>query len=174
MDDLTDFIINNNLQCFQHKYKKNDLFNKAKLLEKYNNEIIDFNKVEFQALFFFMTTLNLYVKDFNPNLLKNKISMYFDRNVYGTKETESFKFPSEKFIISDMTFCEKSKIELLFLPDFLGFLLKKSREFLIQKNDNNELTRNAHKNYLKIKSSINFHSINIRNEVIENTINLIK
>ena len=172
MDDLTSFIIDNNLQCFCHRYAKNDLFEKTKLLEKFNSEIVDFKKAEFQALFFFMTSLNIYIKDVHPDLLKKDIRMYFDRNVYGLKETESFVFPSKKFIISDMTFCEKSKIDLLFLPDFLGFILRKSIEYKTHRKEDNEILKNAHENYLKLYSANILHFINIRKQIIEQTIGI--
>jgi hypothetical protein len=174
MDDLTELIINNNLHYFIHKYEKNELYEKAKLLEKFNNTIIDFNKVEFQALFFFMTNLNTYIRDFKPNLLEREISMYFDRNVYGVKETESFVFPNDNFIISDMTFCEKSEIDLLFLPDFIGFILKKTIENANSENGESKINENANKNFIKLNSSGNLNFINIENEIIEKTIDSIK
>ncbi|WBX72854.1 hypothetical protein PG913_08040 [Tenacibaculum pacificus] len=174
MEDLTNLIIDNNLKCFCHKYEKNELFEKAKLLGKFNSSIINFNKVEFQALFFFMTNLNTYIRDFKPNLLEKEIGMFFDRNVYGVNETESFVFPNDNFIISDMTFCEKSEIDLLFLPDFIGFILKKTIENTNSENVGNEVNENANKNYIKLKSSGNLNFVNIKNEIIEKTINKLK
>ena len=97
--------------------------------------------------------------------------MYFDRNVHGVKETESFHFPSDNFIISDMTFCEKSKIDLLFLPDFLGFILRKAIKHNASKKIDDRIATNAHKNYLKILNSKNFHVVNIQEEIVDQVIN---
>lgn len=53
MDDLAQVIIQNRLKCFCYKYEKNKLFSETKILNKFNNDILDFNKSEFQALFYF-------------------------------------------------------------------------------------------------------------------------
>ena len=83
--------------------------------------------------------------------------MFFDRNVYGIAETESFKFPDEYYEIKQMTFTEKSKISLLCLPDFFGYIFRKSK---ISQNraafgdntlETSVLTINAYKNFLKRK-----------------------
>ena len=128
MNDLVQLIIQNRLNCFCYKYSKSLFFEPTKHLTKFNNDIISFKKVEFQALFYFLTILNTYVRDFVPNLLKREISMYFDRNVYGVSDIEAFKFPSEDFVLKQMTFTEKSLISLLSLPDFLGYIFRNSKK----------------------------------------------
>ena len=128
MDDLTDIIIQNRLNCFCYKYLKDIFFEPTKHLAKFNTEISNFEKVEFQALFYFLTILNTYLRDSNPTLLKKEISMYFDRNVYGVTDIEAFTFPSEDFVLKQMTFTEKALISLLSLPDFLGYIFRKSKK----------------------------------------------
>ena len=128
IEALTQIIIKYRLQCFCFKYPKNLLFHASKNLNYLNNDIIDFNKDEFQALFYFVTTLNTYIRDEKPALLKQKIQMYFDRNVYGLQDDiEGFKFSRDDFLLKQMTFVEKSKIGLLALPDFFGFIFRKAK-----------------------------------------------
>ena len=79
MDDLTKIIIKNRLHCFCSKYPKASLFEPTKILKKFNNEIINFEKVEFQALFYYLIKLNTYLRDTMPQLLKRETLMYFDR-----------------------------------------------------------------------------------------------
>lgn len=79
MEDLTNLIISNNLQCFSIKYSKNIFYEKTKLMQKFNSKNIKFNSVEFQALFYFVTQLNVYITHIKPNLLKQEIRMFFDR-----------------------------------------------------------------------------------------------
>jgi len=173
MDDLTQVIIRNRLKCFCHKYEKIKLFETTKILAKFNTEIIDFNKSEFQALFYFLIAANTYLRDENPNLLKTKIAMYFDRNVYGVEATEAFTFPSEYFVLKQMTFTEKSKISLLLLPDFFGYIFRKSK---ISKNkidfgdktlETSTLTINAFKNLTEINTSKLFYFIETNQQTIE-------
>lgn len=128
MDELVQLIIQNNLNCFCYKYSKALFFEPTKQLGKFNNDIINFDKIEFQALFYFVTVLNTYVRDAVPRLLKRDIVMYFDRNVYGVKDIEAFNFPSGHFVLNRMTFSEKSLISLLSLPDFVGYMFRKSKK----------------------------------------------
>jgi hypothetical protein len=173
MDDLTQVVIRNRLKCFCHKYEKSKLFETTKILQKFNNEIINFNKAEFQALFYFLTVANTYLRDKNPNLLKRGIAMYFDRNVYGVEDTEAFTFPSEHFVLKQMTFTEKSKTSLLLLPDFFGYIFRKSK---ISKNkidfgdkalETSTLTINAFKNLTEINTSKLFYFIETNQQTIE-------
>lgn len=127
MNDISEIILKNKLQCFCYKYSKSLLFEPTRTLKKYNDDIINFEKVEFQALFYFLITLNTYARDIIPELFKKEISMYFDRNVYGVKEVEAFNFPNDDFVLKQMTFTEKSLIGLLSLPDFFGYIFRKSK-----------------------------------------------
>jgi len=54
--------------------------------------------------------------------------MCFDRNVYGKSDIESFIFPPSNFVLKQMTFSEKSLIRLLSLPDFFGYIFRKSKK----------------------------------------------
>lgn len=127
MTALTRLIIDNKLLCFCYRYDRALFFESTKVLSKFNNEILNFNKAEFQAVFYFVSMLNTFLKEEQPQLLKSGIMLFFDRNYYGKKEIESFNFPSEKFIISQMTFCARSDISLLALPDFVGYMFRKSK-----------------------------------------------
>lgn len=173
MEDLNNVIIKNRLRCFCHKYSKTDLFETTKLMSKFNNDILDFNNPEYQALFYFLSILNLYLRDIKPHLVKKGIAMFFDRNVYGIDETESFKFPDEYYEIKQMTFTEKSKISLLCLPDFFGYIFRKSK---ISQNkaafgdntlETSVLTINAYKNLLNISAEHLFDFIETDLEKIE-------
>jgi hypothetical protein len=129
MNDLTQFIINNQLHTFCYKYSKNIYFEQTINLRIFNTDILNFHRAEFQALFYFLIVLNTYLRDRLVSVpVKEEIAMYFDRNVYGTHEIEAFKFPSEHFILKQMTFTEKSEISLLSLPDFLGYIFRKSKQ----------------------------------------------
>lgn len=172
MKDLTQIIINNRLHCFCHKYFKPLFFEPTKNLKRYNNEIIDFEKVEFQALFYFLIILNTYLRDEKPGLLKREISMYFDRNVYGIREVEAFKFPSDDFILKQMTFSEKSLISLLSLPDFFGYIFRKSKnsqnkvQFGDNTNETSELVINCYKCLTDINNAKLFHFLDVDSNVL--------
>ncbi|MCB9227677.1 MAG: hypothetical protein H6578_10985 [Chitinophagales bacterium] len=170
IQDLTDLIIDNQLICFCYKYLEPRLFDPTKILNKFNNDILDFNKVEFQALFYFITTLNTYLRDIAPMLIAKEISMYFDRNVYGKKDVEAFNFPSADFVLKQMTFCEKSKISLLALPDFFGYIFRKSKisNNRVQNGNNSietsALTISCYENLIKINTAGLFRFIDIKEE----------
>lgn len=172
MDELSNVIITNKLRCFCHKYSKPDLFHATTLLNRFNNPILDFNNAEMQALFYFITILNIYVKEIKPHVIKKGIAMFFDRNVYGITETESFKFPGE-YEISQMTFTEKSNISLLCLPDFFGYIFRKSKvsqnkaEFGDRTIETSLLTINSYKNLLNITSARLFDFIETDVKTIE-------
>jgi hypothetical protein len=126
MEDLTKMFISYRLYCFCVKYEKSWMLEPTRNLNFLNSDIIDFNSQEFQALFYYLTTLNMYLQ--NSTLkLKEDILLFFDRNVYGKRETEEFRFPDENFIFNKMTFVNKSEISLLALPDFLGYIFRKSK-----------------------------------------------
>lgn len=173
MNELSNVIIKNKLKCFCHKYAKTDLFEATKILRKFNNEIIAFDKLEFQALFYFVAILNTYLRDGKPNLLKQEILMFFDRNVYGVEDTEGFKFPTEHYVLKQMTFTEKSKISLLCLPDFFGYIFRKSKisqnkvDFGDINIETSKLTINSYKNLYQINSAKLFYFIAADLEKIE-------
>ena len=179
MNDLTQVIIHNRLKCFCYKYEKNKFFETTKILNKFNNEIFDFNKSEFQALFYYLTILNTYLRDEKPKLLKREIAMYFDRNVYGIEDVEAFNFPIEHFVLKQMTFTEKSKISLLLLPDFFGYIFRKSKiskdqiDFGDKVIETSELTINASKNLSEINSSGLFYFIDASQQTVEKALKLI-
>lgn len=168
IEALTQIIIQYRLHCFCFKYPKNTLYDASKNLNYLNNDIIDFNRDEFQALFYFVTTLNTYLRDEKPELLDQKIQMYFDRNVYGLKDDiEGFKFLREDFLFKQMTFVEKSRIGLLGLPDFFGYMFRKAK---ISKNrfemgdkslESSKLTIHAYYSLLQIHSAGLFHFVDI-------------
>jgi hypothetical protein len=170
IQDLTDLIIDNKLYCFCYKYFQTRLFNATKILNKFNSDILDFNKAEFQALFYYITTLNTYLRDFTPKLFEKEISMYFDRNVYGKEDTEAFNFPSEDYVLRQMTFCEKSKISLLALPDFFGYIFRKSKisnnkvQAGINSLEKSALTICSYGNLIRIADAGLFKFIDIREE----------
>lgn len=173
MNDITQVIIQNRLKCFCHKYEKSKLYEATKNLNKFNNDIIDFNRLEFQALFYFLTILNTYLRDEKADLLKKQIAMYFDRNVYGVSDIEAFNFPSEHFVLKQMTFTEKSKISLLLLPDFFGYIFRKSKisknkvDFGDKSLETSQLTINAYKNLTEISVAKLFYFIETNQKTIE-------
>lgn len=126
MVDLTNLIISNNLSCFCVKYEKSWMLEPMKNLSFLNNDVINFNNPEFQALFYYVTMLNLYLQNASVKLAKD-VLLFFDRNVYGRHEIEEFNFPDESFFFKKMTFVDKSKINLLALPDFIGYIFRKSK-----------------------------------------------
>ena len=75
MTDLTSLLINNHLSCFCIKYEKSWMLEPTKRLNYLNNDILKFNNAEFQALFYFLVILNLFlteanaVEDFNLGIL---------------------------------------------------------------------------------------------------------
>lgn len=172
MNDIVQFIIQNKLQCFCFKYSKELLFEPTKHLDKFNNEILNFESAEFQALFYFLTILNTYIRDFIPHQLKREISMYFDRNVYGVKDTEAFNFPSDDFVLKQMTFAEKSLISLLSLPDFFAYIFRKSKksqnkvQFGDKTIETSNLVVNSYKGLAEINSAGLFRFINIDKDIL--------
>lgn len=128
MDALTHFIVGHKLHCFCFKYQT-DLLYGPTLNLKYLNDgnVIDFTKREFQALFYFVTCLNTYLRDDRPFLIQKKVQMFFDRNVYGTHEIEAFNFLRDDFLMKAMTFVDKETLQALALPDFFGYIFRKAK-----------------------------------------------
>lgn len=170
MDDIADLFIKYNLHCFCYKYSKSDLFTKTQILNSLNNEIIDFKNQEFQALFYFLIFLNTHLRDAAPSTFGLKFLMYFDRNVYGKVDVEGFNFPDDRFVIKRMTFSEKSLISLLALPDFFGYLFRKSKISLNKNNSDgkdftvSELAVNCHSSLIKLSKANLFHFLNVDGE----------
>lgn len=128
--DITDLIISHGLLCFCFKYPKNAVFEQTKLLDYLNDgDMFDFNDPEFQALFYFLILLNTHLVEDQRLNLPGPYQMFFDRNVYGKEDTEAFNFPHPNFAIKGMTFCEKSNISLLALPDFFGYVFRQVKNF---------------------------------------------
>lgn len=176
LNELCRIIIENSLQCFCYKYPKAKVFEPTKILNKFNSSIINFDKAEFQALFYFLTILNTFIRDEKPNLLRREIAMYFDRNVYGVNDTESFEFPSEYFVLNRMTFTERSNISLLGLPDLFGYIFRKAKisqnkaEFGDTSIESSPLTVNAYKCLLDINAAGLFHFIDITISTVEKSL----
>ena len=168
MMSLTKLIIDNRLRCFCFKYQKDNLYQiSADALSNLNNNIINFNNREFQALFYFLIHLNAYLKDKSSYTKDRKVVMYFDRNVYAANDTEAFNFPSDLFVIKRMTFTEKSKISLLALADFFGFLFRKSKisynkgEHQIKLIEDSRLTMNSYLSVIEITEAKLFHFLEV-------------
>ncbi len=96
-------------------------------LEYLNNDIHQFNRAEYQALFYFITFFNTFLIYDKPKLLKPQYVMFFDKNVYGRKDTEEFSLPEDTYIIKRLSFTDKSNLPLLALPDFFGYIFRKAR-----------------------------------------------
>lgn len=177
MNELVQLIIQNKLNCFCYKYSKALFFESTKSLVKFNNDIIDFNKTEFQAVFYFLIVLNTLLRDQVPDLLKKEIVMYFDRNVYGVNEVEAFNFPSDHFILKRMTFSEKSLVSLLSLPDFFGYIFRKSKKSQnkVQGGDitleTSKLAINSYNGILEITEAGLFHFIDVDKNILDQALN---
>ncbi|MBB6237799.1 hypothetical protein HDC90_002421 [Pedobacter sp. AK013] len=115
----------------------------------------------------------------HPNLLKREIVMYFDRNVYGVNEVEAFNFPSDHFILKTMTFSEKSLVSLLSLPDFFGYIFRKSKKSQnkVQSGDNSletsKLVINSYKGILEIKHAGLFHFIDVDKNILDQALQVV-
>lgn len=170
MNALVEIFLKYNLHCFCYKYLKNELFSSTKILNSFNNDIINFNNQEFQALFYFLIFLNTNLRD-NPDLhFGEKYIICFDRNVYGRTDTENFNFPDDRFVIKHMTFIDKSKMNLLAFPDFFGYLFRKAKIGMDKKTIKQEnfelskLTQLCHSNLVKLANAKLFHFMNIEEE----------
>ncbi len=174
MNDLCKIIIDNKLHCYCYKYEKSNLYSITKPLNKFNNELINFDKADFQALFYFIAILNTHL--IKIGFPEKQVALYFDRNIYGIKETENFIFDSNDLIIKRMTFIEKSNINLLCLPDLLGYIFRKSKLSQDKADSGNvsletsKLSLGCYKNYLQIFDQKLFHLIGNNLDVIEGAV----
>lgn len=147
MEGLTELIIENKLKCLVFKYIKERLYNISKehLVNLPFEESEKFKNHEFQALFYFIQVLDFYLNN-KLNNVETPLRIYFDRGIYGVKKkNEEFNVISDK--IETITFCSKSKIDLLALPDHFGYIFRNCR---IKYNENSS-SRNLSK--LEIKKS---------------------
>jgi hypothetical protein len=174
MNDICNLIVKNRLHCFCFKYSKASLFESTKALSYLDdNNLFNFKSQEFQALFYLLIILNTHLRDHQPEMLSRDIVMYFDRNVYGKTETEAFNFPTEHFVVKRMTFSEKSLISLLSLPDFLGYIFRKSKKSQNKVQfGNNELEKsnlviNSYLSILEIEKNGLFHFLEIDNNNLQ-------
>lgn len=167
MGALVNFIVKNRLKCFCFKYQKDRLFQISTGLSYLNDDIINFNNSEFQALFYFLIHLNTHLQDTSQDASGGNVVMYFDRNVYGKVDVEAFKFPSDLFVIKRMTFSEKSLISLLALPDFFGYIFRKSKESHNKGEDrskpigNSPLAISSYSSLLKLTQENLFHFLDV-------------
>jgi hypothetical protein len=168
MNDLVTLFTKYRLNCYCYKYLKSDLYEDTKILKTLDSDILNFGNQEFQALFYFIVNLNSYLIDPNNTQSKSKYVMYCDRNVYSQNETEAFTFPADGFVITRMTFSDKSLISLLALPDILGYLFRKakiSQDKALNNNvESSRLTINCFTSLLKLEEAGLFHLVNVDNE----------
>lgn len=175
MNALTDLVVREQLHFFPFKYDKALLYEVSKKYLSYLNKdgIIDFSNVEFQAFFYFINMLNTELRDTYFNILPKDFVAYFDRNVYGSKDTEAFNFDDEYFVIKRMTHSEKSLISLLCLPDFLGYVFRKAKigfnKFQADNNykESSVLTKNSLRVLEKVTGAGLFHFLDIDKYVHE-------
>jgi hypothetical protein len=167
MQAITDLFLKHQLHCFYYKYDKAILYEVSKILNSFNNDIIKFTNPEFQAVFYFLIFLNTNLRDNKSLSLGQTFFMLFDSNVYGRTETEDFHFPDDRFVIKKMSFVKKTKISELALPDFIGYLFRKtylqhnspkSPEFI------SELSTNAYDNLKRLAEAKLLHYLNIKDE----------
>lgn len=133
MQGLTKLIIEYKLKCMVFKYDKERLYSASKrhLTNLSFEESGKFKNHEFQALFYFIQVLDLYLNT-KLNEIETPLRVYFDRGIYGVKRQEEFEVNSNK--IETITFCRRNKIDLLALPDHVGYVFRNCR---IKYNDVN-------------------------------------
>ena len=166
MNNLTELIIRNKLKCLVFKYDKNKFYDSTKTFGSNSNfqEKKKFKNHEFQALFYFMQTLEHYLHS-SLDFVETPLRIYFDRGIYGVKQHDEFEFDSKK--IETITFCSKKKIDLLALPDHVGYLFAKFRLKYNSINDskneliNSDLFNNCILNFKAIYSKELFKFIDI-------------
>jgi hypothetical protein len=128
-NDLTALFIQYQLHCFCFKYNKDTTYEATRInFSIYNDDIFDFNNPEFQALFYYVSVLNTYLRDVRPEILQKELWLCFDRNVYGKKEIEGFDGTRPDFIIKRMSHVGKDQIKLLAFPDFFGYMFRKAKQ----------------------------------------------
>jgi hypothetical protein len=92
------------------------------------------------------------------NEFKSKGLLFCDRNIYGQNDIEGFDFESDS-PVKRMIFLSRKKIKLLALPDYFGFIFRKSKnsfnraEFGDKSVEKSELIINSFNCILKIKEA---------------------
>lgn len=157
MQAFCDLIISNSLKCYCFRYSKSKLYEGSKkAFLKLNNELFDFKNQEFQALFYFVQNMISHLnenEEFEPKGL-----LFFDRNVYGQSDSEAFEF-NETDVVKRMVFLSKSKIKLIGLPDYFGYIFRIAKisqnkgELGNMLNKKSELVINCYDCLLKIVES---------------------
>lgn len=130
---ITDLLTKYSLQCFCFRYHKDRVYEAAKVAFSYLNkrQEIDFENSEYQALFFLVQAFETYLNS-HKKLIEEKGIIFFDRNVYGKKDTEGYDF-EENGLIKRMIFLQKGKIDLLALPDFLVSCFENQNSTIIER-----------------------------------------
>lgn len=128
LDGITNLIIEERLLCHCFRYDKDRFFEATKkFLNTIGNE--EFRKRssnwEFQALFYFVQTLDEYLNA-NQTVLETPACLFFDRNIYGLKNDEDIDIHSVH--IGRAAFTSGNKIRLLGLADHFGYLFHQSRK----------------------------------------------
>jgi hypothetical protein len=178
MQALTRLIIENRLICFCSKYPKDQIFEQTKALSHLNSDYIDFNNKEFQAFFYFISTLNGYLTEEAPDLLEQKILLYCDRNVYGVAETDQFSFSETHYKFKKMVCVSKADIGSLALPDFLGYIFRKSKLFHNKVQEGNtdspsELTATSFRCMVDIAKAGLFKYLELNGQTLTTAINIL-
>lgn len=167
MDCLCSAIIENKLDCYCFKYSRDNLFQAASKIFNYLNEkpIFNFDNQEFQALFFLIQVLDFYFQK-EANTILPKGLIFFDRNVYGQYDIEAFNFENSDYF-ERMVFTSKKKIKLLGLPDYFGYIFRKSKisQNKVQFGDisleKSALTINSYNSLLRINKVELFHFVDL-------------
>ena len=173
MDCLCNTLVENKLDCYCFKYSRDNLFQAAKKIFKYLNEnpIYNFDNQEFQALFFLIQALDFYFQK-EVNTLLPKGLIFFDRNVYGQYDIEAFNFENSSYF-ERMVFTSKKKIKLLGLPDYFGYIFRKSKisqnkvQFGDMALEKSALTLNSYNSLLRINKAGLFHFVDL-NDWLDN------
>ena len=168
MNKMSDLIVENKLPCFCFKYQKDRLFSAAAKQFSYLNDesTFNFDNHEFQAVFFLIQCFDYYLQR-NPNLIQPKGLIFFDRSVvYGANDLQAFDFDKHTFL-KRMLFINKKKIKLIGLPDFFGYIFRKSKlsQNKVQLGDNSlvksPLVAQCYESLLKINQVKLFHFIDL-------------
>ena len=126
MENMTRLMVDYKLKCFVFKYDKQRIYKSTKkhLINLTFEEKEKFKNPEFQALFYFIQVVELYLQT-KLNHIETPLRIYFDRGIYGVKNHEEFEVDSDK--IETITFCNKNKIDLIALPDHFGYIFRNCR-----------------------------------------------
>lgn len=176
---ITGLILDYKLKCICYKYQTDLAYPVLKKLNYLNDGgKINFNNAEFQALFFFVALLNSHLIEFPSQHLRPPFAMYFDKGIYGKKETDAIDPLIENYVIEWMSFTDKREIDLLALPDFFGYMFRKVKIMnnKIQFNipaESSLLTEQCKKNLEKLVVNHLFIFIDLKEylPLIDNSIN---